>query len=107
MPYDIVQLRWGEDSRFETPVKDQTGYRLPVKISEFDGDLVVNTTISDTITIDDTDINQTITTAGADQSVLLTAILIELRVISSLLKAGLNVDDELNQLRDEPENAQL
>ena len=106
MSYDIVQLRWDDDTQFAKPVLDQTGYRLPVKVGEISGSVAISGDVkvtSDVIvkTIDEG--NESLI-QHAEQSVvpLLQAILAELRVISTILGQGLNVPDDPATLRYDP-----
>lgn len=106
MPYDIVQLRWNDDPQMSQAVKDQDGHRLPVKLAEFDGDVILNTTIDDTVTVESTSLTN-VENSNADLVVLMAAVLAELRVISTLLQQGLNVQDNLDALRNDPTYSSL
>lgn len=110
MPYDIVQLRWGDDSQFNRPVKDETGYRLPVKISEVSGSIAItgDVEVTSDVIVDTIDGgNASLLEQNLQVTVpLLQAILTELRVISSILGQGLNVPDDPT-LRDDPSYSNL
>lgn len=96
--YDIAQIRWSDDAAFARPVKDEDGYRLPVKLAEFDGDLVLNASLDQDVNLSTTSITN-ITTSMVEVTEVLKLVLQELRVISYILCEGLNVSADPDNLR--------
>lgn len=106
MPYDISQMRWSDDTTFNKPVKDETGYRLPVKIGEIAATIPITGTVEVTsdVVINAIDDGNDALLEQTSQSTLplLQAILTELKIISALLVQGLNIPDDPTQLRNDP-----